>query len=270
MWVRPGAAAPAPAPATTTTAAKTTPFAPAASAPLRAAAASYTPSGEAFLPVGVKRRADASAAAADPDAHKRYRASTPPPDAAALERAAKAAEAKAALEKKLADAREEAEKMKAAIKAAAARAKEKKEAAARDAAAAKELEKKEAALEKANKAKKASNLLSGFAAARKKQGVGTAEGAEATLRAEAAAAELTPEERERQAVRRVMMAGTDWQILNLPPDAQAKWVKQSYRELAKGLHPDKCKAAGGEGRVSESREGVPEHNVEVVSAGGRL
>ena len=71
-----------------------------------------------------------------------------------------------------------------------------------------------------------------------------AEAAAAAAEAEAAAAELTPEEQDRQAVRRVMMAGTDWQVLDLPPNAQMKWVKQSYRELARRLHPDKCKAPG--------------------------
>ena len=134
--------------------------------------------------------------------------------------------------------------MKRSIAEAAEAAAARKQAATREAVAAKELERKEAALEKAARARKASNLLSGFAAARKKHGVGTAEGAVAAAEAEAAAAELTPEEQDRQAVRRVMMAGTDWQVLDLPPNAQMKWVKQSYRELARRLHPDKCKAPG--------------------------
>ena len=177
--------------------------------------------------------------------------STPPPDPAVVEAAAKAAaakaEAKAALEAKIAAAQGEAARMKATIEAAAKAAAAKKEAAKREAAAKAELERKEKELEKVNRAKKASNLLSGFAAARKKHGVGTAEGGGGVGGGEAAAAaaaELTPEEVDRQAVRRVMMAGSDWQVLNLPPNAQAKWVKQSYKELARALHPDKCRAPG--------------------------
>ena len=178
---------------------------------------------------------------------KKYRVPSPPPDPAAAAAAAKAAEAKAALEAKIKAAQDEAAKMKRSIEAAAKAAQEKKEAAAREAAAKAALERKEKELEKANRAKKASNLLSGFASARKRHGVGTAEGAAAAEAAEAAAAAeaaLTPEEVDRRAVRRVMMAGTDWAILDLPPNAQAKWVKQSYRELARVLHPDKCRAPG--------------------------
>ena len=97
-------------------------------------------------------------------------------------------------------------------------------------------------MEKQKKQKAASNLLSGFAAARKKHGVGTADGPETTE--PTPEVELTQEEKDRQEVRRVMMATSDWQVLNLVPNAQPKWVKQAYRELAKVLHPDKCKAPG--------------------------
>jgi DnaJ-domain-containing protein 1 len=97
-------------------------------------------------------------------------------------------------------------------------------------------------MEKQKKQKAASNLLSGFAAARKKHGVGTADGPKTTE--PTPEVELTQEEKDRQEVRRVMMATSDWQVLNLVPNAQPKWVKQAYRELAKVLHPDKCKAPG--------------------------
>ena len=96
-------------------------------------------------------------------------------------------------------------------------------------------------MKKQKKQKAASNLLSGFAAARKKHGVGTADGPKPAVEPEV---ELTQEEKDRQEVRRVMMATSDWQVLNLVPNAQPKWVKQAYRELAKVLHPDKCKAPG--------------------------
>ena len=54
----------------------------------------------------------------------------------------------------------------------------------------------------------------------------------------------TAEELDRIAVRRVMAAGSDWAVLDLAVNAQAKWVRQAYRDLARRLHPDKCKAPG--------------------------
>ena len=62
--------------------------------------------------------------------------------------------------------------------------------------------------------------------------------------ARAKARDANAGERAARAVRRVMAAGTDWQVLDLPPNAQQKCVRQSYRDLAKRLHPDKCKAPG--------------------------
>ena len=56
--------------------------------------------------------------------------------------------------------------------------------------------------------------------------------------------ELTAEEIDRVAVRRVMAAASDWAVLDLAVNAQAKWVRQAYRDLARRLHPDKCKAPG--------------------------
>jgi hypothetical protein len=192
-----------------------------------------------YLPVGVKRTAGGGL---DPAA-KRFK---PKPDPAAEKAARERLEAKAALEAKIKAAEAEAERMKRSIREAKEAAERRKLDAKKQEEARKALEKKEAALEKANRAKQASNLLSGFAAARKKHGVGTSDGGgEAAAAAKAAAeAALTPEEQDARAVRRVMAAGTDWQVLDLPPNAQQKWVRQSYRDLAKRLHPDKCKAPG--------------------------
>jgi len=218
-------------------------------ATLSASARSYTPAsngdkggagsnhvGQSFLPVGVKRKTgEGEDGAAGPKRQHMY------VDPALQEKQRKAAEAKAELEAKIAAAKEEAERMKRSIQEAAAKAKAKKEEAQREEWKRKELERKEMEMEKQKKQKAASNLLSGFAAARKKHGVGTADGPKPAAEPEV---ELTQEEKDRQEVRRVMMATSDWQVLNLVPNAQPKWVKQAYRELAKVLHPDKCKAPG--------------------------
>ena len=193
--------------------------------------------GRSFLPVGVKRKAgENERGAGGPKRQHLY------VDPALQEKQKKAAEAKAELEAKIAAAKEEAERMKRSIKETAAKAKARKEEAQREEHARKELELKEKQMEKQKKQKAASNLLSGFAAARKKHGVGTADGPKTTE--PTPEVELTQEEKDRQEVRRVMMATSDWQVLNLVPNAQPKWVKQAYRELAKVLHPDKCKAPG--------------------------
>ena len=220
-------------------------------ASLSAKARSYTPAsnageeggaggdhvGRSFLPVGVKRKAgENERGAGGPKRQHLY------VDPALQEKQKKAAEAKAELEAKIAAAKEEAERMKRSIKETAAKAKARKEEAQREEHARKELELKEKHMEKQKKQKAASNLLSGFAAARKKHGVGTADGPKTTE--PTPEVELTQEEKDRQEVRRVMMATSDWQVLNLVPNAQPKWVKQAYRELAKVLHPDKCKAPG--------------------------
>ena len=89
-------------------------------------------------------------------------------------------------------------------------------------------------------------MLSGFAGARRRTGAGThagnGEGIDAA--ADEAVPELTAEEMDRVAVRRVMAAASDWAVLDLAVNAQAKWVRQAYRDLARRLHPDKCKAPG--------------------------
>ena len=241
-----GAADAKPPPATT----KPPPNA-AKGASLSAKARSYTPAsntpasngeegdhvGRSFLPVGVKRKAgENERGAGGPKRQHLY------VDPALQEKQKKAAEAKAELEAKIAAAKEEAERMKRSIEETAAKAKARKEEAQREEHARKELELKEKHMEKQKKQKAASNLLSGFAAARKKHGVGTADGPKTTE--PTPEVELTQEEKDRQEVRRVMMATSDWQVLNLVPNAQPKWVKQAYRELAKVLHPDKCKAPG--------------------------
>ena len=118
----------------------------------------------AFLPVGVKRKPDGSL---NPSA-KKFR---PAADAAAAAAKAKAA-AKAELEAKLAAAKAEAEAMKREIAERAASARRRKDAAAKEAEARAALRRKEAALAKAERAKAASNLLSGFAGARKRTGRG--------------------------------------------------------------------------------------------------
>jgi hypothetical protein len=186
----------------------------------------------AFLPVGVKRKPDGTL---NPSA-KKFKPADPAAERAAAERA----QAKADLEAKIATAKAQAEAMKREIRERAELNERRKVAAAKEVEARKELEKKEAALAKAERARAASNLLSGFANARKRTGVGTGPSIQVVDEPEA----LTQEERDRIAVRRVMMAGSDWAVLDVPVNAQAKSVKQAYRDLARRLHPDKCKAPG--------------------------
>lgn len=130
-----------------------------------------------------------------------------------------------ALEAKMRAVEAEKAKLKAAIEAAAREKAEK-----RDREAAK-------AAESARRERAAGNLLSGFRGVRK-----NAEAREEKLAAPVE--NLSPEEIERRAVQRVQLAGTDWQVLDLPPGSQKKWVTKSYRDLAKILHPDKCSAPG--------------------------
>ena len=246
VWVRPGATAPAPASSKSAPAldANARAFQPAAAKPAPSPAA--PPASRAapardpsvFLPVGVKRKPDGSL---NPSA-KKFR---PAADAAAEAAAAKAA-AKADLEAKLAAAKAQAEAMKREIAERAQAARRRKEAAAKEAEARAELERKEAALAKAERARAADALLSGFAGARRRAGAGTHAGnANSTEGGEGIESpELTAEELDRIAVRRVMAAGSDWAVLDLAVNAQAKWVRQAYRDLARRLHPDKCKAPG--------------------------
>jgi hypothetical protein len=243
VWVRPGAA---PAPSKPSASgldanARTfqAPKKPLATAPSTApttSAPARDPS--SFLPVGVKRRPDGSL---NPSA-KKFK---PAPDVAKEKAAAERAAAAKELEAKIAAAKAQADEMKRIIQEKADLSKRRKEQSLRDALEKKKLDAKQAAFAKAALLKAQSNLLSGFAGARKRTGVGTADGAsEAARAAVEAAEELTPEELDRLAVRRVMGAASDWAVLDLPPNAAAKWIKQSYRELAKRLHPDKCKAPG--------------------------
>ena len=135
--------------------------------------------------------------------------------------------------------------MKREIAERAQAARRRKEAAAKEAEARAELERKEAALAKAERARAADALLSGFAGARRRAGAGTHAGNAKMEGGEGIEApELTAEELDRIAVRRVMAAGSDWAVLDLAVNAQAKWVRQAYRDLARRLHPDKCKAPG--------------------------
>ena len=253
VWVRPGATAPAPASSKSAPAldagarAFQPPAAKPAPSPAAPSASRAVPARDpgAFLPVGVKRKPDGSL---NPSA-KKFR---PAADAAAAAAAKAKAAAKAELEAKLAAAKAEAEAMKREIAERAASARRRKDAAAKEAEARAALRRKEAALAKAERAKAASNLLSGFAGARRRTGAGTHAGnANSTGGGEGidaaddeAVPELTAEEIDRVAVRRVMAAASDWAVLDLAVNAQAKWVRQAYRDLARRLHPDKCKAPG--------------------------
>ncbi|OUS47202.1 RBJ protein [Ostreococcus tauri] len=110
------------------------------------------------------------------------------------------------------------------------------ERAAREKAEKKEREAAKVA-ETARRKVAAGNLLSGFRGVRK-----TVEDREEKLAKPVE--NVSPEEIERRAVRRVQLAGTDWQVLDLPPGSQKKWIVKNYRDLAKILHPDKCSAPG--------------------------
>ena len=249
VWVRPGATAPAPASSKSAPAldagarAFQPPAAKPAPSPAAPSASRAVPARDpgAFLPVGVKRKPDGSL---NPSA-KKFR---PAADAAAEAAAAAKAAAKADLEAKLAAAKAQAEAMKREIATQTQAAHRRKEAAAKESLARAELERKEAALAKAERARASDALLSGFAGARKRAGAGTHLGNafHSTEVGEAfvEAPELTAEELDRIAVRRVMAAGSDWAVLDLAVNAQAKWVRQAYRDLARRLHPDKCKAPG--------------------------
>jgi len=168
---------------------------------------------------GSKEDADATAAP------RRLRA-----DASAFEPASVKAQ-REALEAKMKKVEEEKAKLRAALELKAREAREKK---ARDA---------ERAADAARRERAAGNLLSGFRGVRKRtddEGDDAKDGG-GFVKPEV---KLSQEEIERRAVQRVQLAGTDWQVLDLPPGSQKKWVTKSYRELAKLLHPDKCSAPG--------------------------
>ena len=65
-------------------------------------------------------------------------------------------------------------------------------------------------------------------------------------------------------IERVLQAGTDWAVLNLPRGSKKKWLTQSCRELAKSLHPDKCGCRGQSKRfkVKEAYENLSKDAVE--------
>ena len=130
---------------------------------------------------------------------------------------------------KLAAVEKERAKLKAALEAAEAeKIKQAKLAEERKARAKADSE---------DRRKRAGNLLSGFRGVRKTN-------EERVEHLAKPVENLSPEEIERRAVQRVLLAGSDWQTLDLPPGSQKKWVKKSYLELAKVLHPDKCSAPG--------------------------
>ena len=148
-------------------------------------------------------------------------------DASAFEPASVKAQ-REALEAKMKKVEEEKAKLRAALEGKAREAREKK---ARDA---------ERAADAARRERAAGNLLSGFRGVRKRnEDEGDANGGFV-----APEVKLSQEEIERRAVQRVTLAGTDWQVLDLPSGSQKKWVTKAYRELAKLLHPDKCSAPG--------------------------
>ena len=113
---------------------------------------------------------------------------------------------------------------------------------------------------KREKAKRAGNLLSGFKDSLKNK-VGIVGGGEHT----ADVKKTTVENETKKQIERVLQAGTDWAVLNLPRGSKKKWLTQSYRELAKSLHPDKCalpRAKQAFQRVKEAYENLSKDAVE--------
>ena len=113
---------------------------------------------------------------------------------------------------------------------------------------------------KKEKAKRAGNLLSGFKDSLKNKGdVGN--GGQDT----ADAKKTNAENETKKQIERVLQAGTDWAVLNLPRGSKKKWLTQSYRELARSLHPDKCalpRAKQAFQRVKEAYENLSKDAVE--------
>ena len=113
---------------------------------------------------------------------------------------------------------------------------------------------------KKEKAKRAGNLLSGFKDSLKNKGdVGN--GGQDT----ADAKKTNAENETKKQIERVLQAGTDWAVLNLPRGSKKKWLTQSYRELARSLHPDKCalpRAKQAFQRVKEAYENLSKNAVE--------
>ena len=113
---------------------------------------------------------------------------------------------------------------------------------------------------KREKAKRAGNLLSGFKDSLKNK-VDIVGGGEDT----ADVKKTTVENETKIQIERVLQAGTDWAVLNLPRGSKKKWLTQSYRELAKSLHPDKCalpRAKQAFQRVKEAYENLSKDAVE--------
>ena len=113
---------------------------------------------------------------------------------------------------------------------------------------------------KREKAKRAGNLLSGFKDSLKNK-VDIVGGGEDT----ADVKKTSVENETKKQIERVLQAGTDWAVLNLPRGSKKKWLTQSYRELAKSLHPDKCalpRAKQAFQRVKEAYENLSKDAVE--------
>ena len=114
---------------------------------------------------------------------------------------------------------------------------------------------------KKEKAKRAGNLLSGFKDSLKNKVDVVGNGGQDT----ADAKKSTAENETKKQIERVLQAGTDWAVLNLPRGSKKKWLTQAYRELAKILHPDKCalpRAKQAFQRVKEAYENLSKDAVE--------
>ena len=113
---------------------------------------------------------------------------------------------------------------------------------------------------KREKAKRAGNLLSGFKDSLKNK-VDIVGGGEDTAGREE---NFEAENETKKQIERVLQAGTDWAVLNLPRGSKKKWLTQSYRELAKSLHPDKCASLAKQAfqRVKEAYENLSKDAVE--------
>lgn len=116
---------------------------------------------------------------------------------------------------------------------------------------------------KKEKAKRAGNLLSGFKDSLKNKAssinANTLEDKNDSTMNEMEKKKSNAENETKKQIERVLQAGTDWAVLNLPRGSKKKWLTQSYRELAKSLHPDKCalpRAKQAFQRVKEAYENL--------------
>ena len=116
---------------------------------------------------------------------------------------------------------------------------------------------------KKEKAKRAGNLLSGFKDSLKNKAssinANTLEDKNDSTMNEMEKKKSNAENETKKQIERVLQAGTDWAVLNLHRGSKKKWLTQSYRELAKSLHPDKCalpRAKQAFQRVKEAYENL--------------